>query len=281
VIERPPAPAGLLRLAARAPCPDPRHADRPCGPCRDRLRTRPPRLEPLRRGASAATSAAPPSPRLRDAVRLTASSKARRLRLSSQPGMTSRSSGAFPRGGSLASFPPRNRPIPPPPSPAALAVGQRVFVHCPDGRRGSVPLLDQNGKHIRSAVHLADGVEVEVVAWQPVAGNAHYRVRAPSTDADGWLSGGNLRNSLVPLPPPERLAAHTTAVIDPGERPFGQRSHTRQSPASGSPTTAEPALDSDDGRRGFGQHFDRDSRPPTQPAPAGDANGRRRFGQQS
>ena len=114
---------------------------------------------------------------------------------------------------------------------------------------------------------------------------SHYRIRAPSSDADGWLSAVNLRTSLVPLPPPERPAAQTTPVIDPGERPFGQRSHTRQSPALESPTTAESALDSDDGRRGFGQPFDRDdtpaSRTPTQPAPAGDTGGRRRFGQHS
>src|SRR5207249_8426776 len=138
-------------------------------------------------GAAAATSAAPPSPRVRDAMRLTTSRKARRLKFSSQPGMTSRSSGAFPRGGSLTPFPPRSRPIPRPPSPPAIAVGQRVFVHCPDGRRGSVLLMDQYGKTLRSAAHLADGIEVEVVAWQPsVARDAHYRVRVPSTDADGW-----------------------------------------------------------------------------------------------
>ncbi len=200
--------------------------------------------------------------------------------------MTSRSSGAFPRGGSLAPFPPRSRSIPRPTSPPAIAVGQRVFVHSPDGRRGSVLLTDQNGKKLRSAVHLADGVQVAVVAWQPtVAGGSHYRIRAPSSDADGWLSAVNLRTSLVPLPPPERPAAQTTPVIDPGERPFGQRSHTGQPPASESPTTAEPALDSDDGRRGFGRHFDRDdtpaSRTPTQRAPAGDTGGRRRFGQHS
>src|SRR5438045_1606133 len=140
-------------------------------------------------------------------MRLTASRKAPRLKLSSQPGMTSRSSGAFPRGGSLPPFPPRSRPTPRPPSPAAIAVGQRVFVHCPDGRRGSVLVLDQNGKNLSSPVHLADGVEVEVVAWQPVAGDAHYRVCAPSIDADGWLSAANLRNVLVPLPPPERPVA--------------------------------------------------------------------------
>jgi hypothetical protein len=150
-----------------------------------------------------------------------------------------------------------------------------------------VVLADQNGKDLRSAVQLADGVEVEVVAWRPrVAGDAHYRVRAPSNGADGWLSAVNLRGTLIPPPPPPDLpAAQATPVIDPRERRFGQRSHTTQPPASPSPTTAEPVLASDDGRRGFGQHFDPESTPaspaPTKPAPAGDAGGRRRFGQHS
>ena len=173
-------------------------------------------------------------------------------------------------------------PISRPPSPPAIVVGQHVFVHCPDDRHGSVVLSDRNGKDLRSAVRLADGVEVEVVAWRrSVAGSAHYRVRAASTGADGWLSAVNLRDAPVPLPPSERPAAHATAVIDPGERPFGQRSHTRQPPASASPTAAEPALDSDDSRRGFGQHFDRDNIRTTTSAPAGDTGGRRRFGQHS
>src|SRR5438874_12439403 len=114
--------------------------------------------------------------------------------------MTSRSSGAFPRGGSLAPFPPRSRSIPRPTSPPAIAVGQRVFVHCPDGRRGSVLLTDQNGKNLRSAVHLADGVEVVVVAWQPtVASGSIYRIRASSTEAAGLLCGVYLRTPLLTL----------------------------------------------------------------------------------
>src|SRR5436305_14812730 len=100
--------------------------------------------------------------------------------------MTSRSSDAFPRGGSLAPFPPRSRSIPRTTSPPAIAVGQRVFVHCPDGRRGSVLLTDQNGKNLRTAVHRADGYEVAAFAWQPtVPGNAHYRIRGAASHADG------------------------------------------------------------------------------------------------
>jgi hypothetical protein len=144
-----------------------------------------------------------------------------------------------------------------------------------------VVLADQHGKDLRSAVRLADGVEVEVVAWRPrVAGGAHYRVRAPSSGADGWLPAVNLRNALIPTPAPEPPAPQQAAVIDPGERPFGQRSHTRQPPTSESPIPAEPVLGSDDVRRGFGQHFDRDTTP-TRPNPAGDGGGRRRFGQRS
>ena len=178
------------------------------------------------------------------------------------------------------SFQPR-RPVPRPPSSPSIVVGQRVFVHSPDGRLGSVALFDQNGKDVRAAVHLADGVEVEVVAWRPnVAGTALYRVRAPSGGADGWLSAPNLRTSLVPLPPSERPAAVATQVVDPGERPFGRRSHAREPRTVESPTTAGPALDSDEGRRGFGQHFDRDNTRPT-PESSGDTGGRRRFGQRS
>jgi len=155
----------------------------------------------------------------------------------------------------LAPFPFRSRSIPRPPSRSTpvIAVGRRVFVHCPGSRSGSVVLADESGK-VLSAVHLADGVEVEVVAWRPrVAGDAHYRVRAPSNGADGWLPAVNLRSVLVPLPAPEPPAVQANPVTDAGGRRFGQRSQTGQPPASGSPTTAELALAPDaDGRR-FGQ----------------------------
>jgi hypothetical protein len=184
----------------------------------------------------------------------------------------------------LALLPPRSRSIPRPPSTPAIAVGQRVFVHSPNGRQGLVSLSDQDGKDLRAAVRLADGLEVEVVAWRPrVAGDAHYRVRAPSNGADGWLSAVNLRSGSVPLLPPERPATQATPVTDPGERRFGQRSHTRQPPASGTPATGGSPLASDDGRRGFGQHFDPETTPasPTPKPASPDAGGRRRFGQHS
>lgn len=190
----------------------------------------------------------------------------------------------------MAHFPSRSRSIPRSPSRSTpvIAVGQRVFVNCPGNRSGSVVLMDQSGK-VSSNINLADGVEVEVVAWKPgVAGDAHYRVRAPSDAADGWLSVANLRTALVPLPAPEPPAVQATPVTDTGANRFGRRSQTGRPPASRSPTTAEPTLAPDvDGRR-FGQHFERERPPasptsaqpsPTSAQPEPTASPGRRFGQ--
>ena len=186
----------------------------------------------------------------------------------------------------MVPFPSRNPSIPRRPSRSipAIAVGQHVFVNCPGSLSGSVVLADENGK-VLSAVQLADGVEVEVIAWRPrVAGEAHYRVRAPSNGTDGWLAAVNLRSALVSLPAPEPPPVQATPVADAGGKRFGQRSQPGQRPASGSPTTPDPAPAPDTGGRRFGQHFDAERPPepsaPVQPEPAGDTGGRR-FGQRS
>jgi hypothetical protein len=83
-----------------------------------------------------------------------------------------------------------------------MAVGQRVFVNSARDRSKPVPLGDVSGK-VLSTVHLADGIEVVVVAWRPGGpGDTRYRVRGPD-GADGWLPAENLRSALVPPPPPE------------------------------------------------------------------------------
>jgi hypothetical protein len=137
-----------------------------------------------------------------------------------------------------------------------IAIGQRVFVNCPGDRSGGVFLADESGKVV-SAVHLADGVEVEVVAWRP--GGAHdtrYRVRTPSSGADGWLPADNLRKVLVPLPAPEPSPAAATPVTDTGAKRFGQRAHqTDGPPASASPTPVRWGPAADAAGRRFGQRF--------------------------
>ncbi len=189
----------------------------------------------------------------------------------------------------MAPFQSRNRPVPKPPARSipVIAVGKRVFVHCLEGRSGSVALEDETGR-IFSSVHLADGLEVEVVAWRPrIAGDAQYRVRAPSNGADGWLPAVNLRWAPVPVPTaeasqPSSAPMQATSVADGLTRPFGQRSHTRQTITPGFPTPANPVLPSDaDGRR-FGQHFEAARTPASSPTPVepdhGGDTGGRRFG---
>jgi len=157
----------------------------------------------------------------------------------------------------LTFFPSRNRSVPRLPSrkTPVIAVGQRVFVNCPDGPSGSVVLAGASGK-VRTATQLPDGVEVEVVAWRPrVAGDAFYRVRAPSNGADGWLPAGNLRRTLVPLPTPEPPTAQPTPVADADRRRFGQRSQTERPPVPGSPTPEPPSPGADLRGRRFGQRF--------------------------
>ena len=135
----------------------------------------------------------------------------------------------------MAFFSSRDRSAPRLPSRKSpvIAVGQRVFVNCSSNPSGSVALANQNGK-VLPGMHLADGVEVEVVAWRPrVAGDAHYRVRAPSSGADGWLPAGNLRRVLSPVPAPETPPPQATSGERPREQPspaeargrrFGERS---------------------------------------------------------
>ena len=195
----------------------------------------------------------------------------------------------------MAFNPSRNRPVPRPParSTPVMAVGQRVFVNTAGSHSGSVTLTDVSGK-IASTVHLADGVEVEVIAWRPGgASDTRYRVREPR-GADGWLPAENLRSMPARLPPPEPPAsAQARSVADAGGRPFGQRSQPERPlpaaplprpwlpPASLPPTQPQPVAG---GGRRFGQHFETERSPaPAAPAPTPPMNvadpGGRRFGQ--
>jgi hypothetical protein len=109
-----------------------------------------------------------------------------------------------------------------------LSVGRRVFVNASSrGASGDrVALMDEAGTTICGT--LADGAEVEILAWRP-RGATGPRYRVHSEDGrDGWLPAENLRVSL-------------TRVIEAAREP-----EERRAPA-GEPDT----------RRRFGQTFDR------------------------
>ncbi len=112
-----------------------------------------------------------------------------------------------------------------------LSVGRRVFVNCPRERSGRVVLTDDAG---RTAPHsLADGAEVEIVAWRPRgSGGTRYRVHATRDGLEGWLSVDDLRPTARPAAAavaagaPDAAAARGPARPEPKDpgRKFGQRS---------------------------------------------------------
>ena len=118
----------------------------------------------------------------------------------------------------------------PPPRPArsagpVLSVGRRAYVNSRGSGMTHVPLTDEAGIVQRSS--LADGTEVEIVAWRPCgASGTRYRVHARHAGIEGWLAAEQLRDSLVPpaeepvASPQPRLAAR---AVDDNRRRFGQR----------------------------------------------------------
>ena len=107
-----------------------------------------------------------------------------------------------------------------------LSVGRRVFVNCPNDPRGGVALTDDDGRSLSR--RLADGVEVEIVAWRPRGGaGTRYRVRSTADHADGWLGANDLRSALHPVSvapvEPAPVAERPVARDADTGRKFGQR----------------------------------------------------------
>ena len=109
---------------------------------------------------------------------------------------------------------------------SVFAVGRRVYVSCAGERLARVALTDDTGADAQT--RLADGTEVEILAWRPRGSHGtRYRVRATRDGREGWLAVENLRSTpsagSAPISPapagPEPLRA--TASGDAGRR-FGQ-----------------------------------------------------------
>ena len=104
--------------------------------------------------------------------------------------------------------------------PPAIAVGWRAYVACSGDGRAPVALTDDS--HTTALASLADGTEVEVLAWRPL-GSAGTRYRVATRDGrEGWLAAGNLRNSKSALPAtPVAPALPVTASALPRTRNAG------------------------------------------------------------
>ena len=110
---------------------------------------------------------------------------------------------------------------------SVFAVGRRVYVACAGDRLAHVALTDDGGADARTV--LADGTEVEILAWRPRGSRGtRYHVRATRDGREGWLAGDNLRSTPVAISAPMEAPAATESVpraMDPGDagRRFGQR----------------------------------------------------------
>jgi hypothetical protein len=106
---------------------------------------------------------------------------------------------------------------------AALSAGRRVFVNCPGVSQG-VALIDDEGK---SVARLADGAEVEILAWRPRGSGTRYRVQSTRDHAEGWLAADELRAARHPALPtlPEAAPRREAPSVDRRDMPrkFGQR----------------------------------------------------------
>ena len=124
-----------------------------------------------------------------------------------------------------------------PPRPQAgtpvLAVGRRMLVNCPGDGMRRVTLTDGNGS--TALATLADGTEVEIVAWHPRgAGGTRYRIRATAGGIQGWLAAADLRPCPAPPPPPVVRAPAAAP------RPAPSQAKARPRPASRSAKKAKP-----------------------------------------
>jgi len=119
---------------------------------------------------------------------------------------------ALPRGPRFPTF----GGVAPPPTTkdrAILAVGWRVLVSCRNGGSEHVTLTDESGTSPVATV--ADGVEVEIVAWRPRrGGDTRYRVVSTNGGIEGWLGAASLQ-ARHPSPSP-KVAVVSAAPLRTG-----------------------------------------------------------------
>jgi hypothetical protein len=81
------------------------------------------------------------------------------------------------------------------PHASVFAIGRRVYVGCVGDRLAHVALTDDAGQ---CAGPLADGIEVEILAWRPRGSDGTFwRVRSTRKGLEGWLAGGQLTEHSV------------------------------------------------------------------------------------
>ena len=132
----------------------------------------------------------------------------------------------FPRGPGFQPF--RRLSIARPKEGPVFAVGGRALVSCLNDE--VVVLTDEGGTS--PLARIANGAEVEVLAWRPRPGATRYHVMSADRQLQGWVAGASLK-ARPPRPVP-KLVSSGKPIIAPtlpvrGARKTGTR--TRSVPA--------------------------------------------------
>ena len=132
-----------------------------------------------------------------------------------------------PRGPGFQPFR-RFAPVMRPKDAQVFAVGGRAIVSCPGGAR--VMLTDEDGRNSLSAV--ADGVEVEVLAWRPRPGATRYHVISTDRQHEGWVAATSLKaNPPRSLPKLVSTGKPASSPPSPVRGPRGTGPRTRSAAA--------------------------------------------------
>src|SRR5262245_41225692 len=113
-----------------------------------------------------------------------------------------------------------------------FAVGGRAIVTCHSGE--VVMLTDEGGTSLRTGI--ADGMEVEVLAWRPRPGATRYNVMSTDRQLEGWVSAMSLK-ARPPRPLPKLPSTGKSPMSSPlparGARGKGPRIHSAPGLADG------------------------------------------------
>lgn len=123
---------------------------------------------------------------------------------------------SLPQGPRFPSFADARNPSAPK-GPPVLGVGSRVVVMARGSGSGGVRLMDAAGQNAIATV--ADGVEVEILAWHPRrGGETRYRVVQTTGGVEGWIGAASLKPRPAP-PTPIRVAPPPSRLATPAARP--------------------------------------------------------------
>jgi hypothetical protein len=106
-----------------------------------------------------------------------------------------------------------------------FAVGGRALVNCLNGE--VVVLTDEGGTS--PLARIADGAEVEVLAWRPRPGATRYHVMSADRQLEGWVAGASLK-ARPPRPVPKLVStgkpANAPTLPVRGARKTGARTRS-------------------------------------------------------